>query len=264
VVVATVVVATATATDPPLGDPAIMAAMTEEGPPTHFARRRHLVFALLALLPLAAVSRAGWRSVEWLGVTPPWDGADMLLFYCIWLIPVAGFAWLAFVAFDTHAGVSLARPNWWRVGLGPVAVLVIMVAWYMLVLLFGTSKTIAESAYMYWPYYDHVLGRVTWGWVVASTLVAVLTEELAFRGLLQRALEGYMSEREANVVQAFVFELVHLYVYGLPFLWGNYFISGLAFGAAFGRTRSLLGPVVLHFTGNIIHALVFASTLKSG
>jgi membrane protease YdiL (CAAX protease family) len=235
--------------------------MTEPSIPTQFARRRHLVFAVLALLALSADSRAGWRPIELLGASPPWDGADTLLSYCISLIPAAALAWLAFVAVDTHAGVSLAGPKWWRVGLFPWLVLVLTIAWYTWAALRLPPEGIADSASVYWSYYDHTLGRVNWGWVVAATLVGVVTEELVFRGLFQRALEGYMSEHEANFVQAWVFELVHLYVYGLAFFWGRYFFAGLAFGGAFGRTRSLLGPIILHFTGNIIHALIFASTL---
>jgi uncharacterized protein len=128
--------------------------------------------------------------------------------------------------------------------------------------LYGTPETTAKAAHMYLPYYDEAVGRMDWGLLFASTVVAALTEELVFRGLLQRGLEGYMRENRANVAQALVFELVHLYVYGLPFRWGSYFIWGLAFGAAFKRTRSLIGPVMLHATGNMIHAIAFSATLE--
>jgi membrane protease YdiL (CAAX protease family) len=227
-----------------------------------FDKRRHLLFAVVALVILAVMVRT---RVQWVallfGASLPWDAPETLLYRSVALLPLVALAWLAFDVFDTHAGVTLIGPKWWRIGWEPWVVFVPMVIWYIGASRYGAPEAVAEIARTLSPYYDEPVGRVAWGLVFASKLMGVLAEELVFRAFLQRALEGYMRKTYANVAQALVFELVHLYVYGYPFYWGFYLFWGLAFGAAFQRTRSLLGPVMLHVTGNMIHAIAFSAAL---
>jgi membrane protease YdiL (CAAX protease family) len=230
--------------------------------PTRFARRRHLLFAAAALFTHAALTRADWRPAEQLGASWPWDAADVLLFRSIPLLAVAVFAWLAFAAFDTRSGVTLIARRWWKVGWEPWAVMIVVATWYIAASVHGSPESTAAMAQKYLsPFHDAALGSIAWDWLVTSIVVGALTEELIFRGLLQRALEGYLPERCAVVAQALVFELVHLYVYGIEFTGGHHLLTGLAFGVAFKRTRSLAGPVVLHSVGNLVHALAFSTAL---
>src|SRR5690606_12109893 len=93
---------------------------------------------------------------------------------------------------------------------------------------------VANTYYSF--FYDEYMG-IEWGWLIAATLAGALTEELAFRGLLQRALEGYMREWAAVFVQALVFHVIHVHVYGVSVAGGAHLIAGLMYGIAFMRTR---------------------------
>jgi membrane protease YdiL (CAAX protease family) len=83
-------------------------------------------------------------------------------------------------------------------------------------------------------------------------------EELVYRALLQRALEGFLKPGLALALQALVFELVHLFVYGYGFANGFWFVAGLVYGYAFAQTRSIAVPTLLHAAHNVIfHALLW-------
>jgi membrane protease YdiL (CAAX protease family) len=83
-------------------------------------------------------------------------------------------------------------------------------------------------------------------------IAAAAAEEIVYRALLLRALEGYISSSWALVIQAAVFELVHAYVYGYGSVTGLWFIGGLVLGYAFQRTRSLAVPTLLHAAHNFL------------
>lgn len=95
-------------------------------------------------------------------------------------------------------------------------------------------------------------GEVRVAWLAASMLMQAAAEELVYRALLLRALEGYMTSNRALVVQAAVFELVHAFVYGYG-LSGIWFVGGVVLGYAFQRTRSLAVPTLLHAGHNILY-----------
>ncbi len=228
--------------------------------PSEFRRGRHLLFAALALLTLALDSRAGWSSVELLGGSWPWDGADALLFYTIPLIPVALLAWLAFVVFDTHAQVELAGPRWWKVGWQTWLIFASVIAIYFIGPRIAPRELVLERIQSYSYYHDEWLGT-QWGFLIAARLVGALTEEIVFRGLLQRALEGYMRDWYAIATQALIFHLVHVYVYGVSGAGGLHVITGIVYGLAFTRTRSLLAPVLFHLGGNLLLATSYLSML---
>ncbi|MFO7566767.1 MAG: hypothetical protein R6X02_29260 [Enhygromyxa sp.] len=59
-----------------------------------------------------------------------------------------------------------------------------------------------------------------------------------------------------------MFQLVHMYVYGVSAANGGFVIAGLMYGIAFMRTRGLLAPLVLHGVGNLIHAAIFVAALE--
>jgi membrane protease YdiL (CAAX protease family) len=190
--------------------------------PPFFAKRRHLLFAGLALLALVILSHVGWRWVELLGAKWPWDGIDVLSYRAILLLPIAALAWLAFVGFDTHSGVNMIGPQWWRFGWEPWVCFAVLTAGYIVAPHLLSPESVADKLQTYLsPYYEESIGRLAWGWLLASIAVGALTEDLIFRGLLQRALEGTMREGYANVAQALAFELVHLFVYGLAFSGGE-------------------------------------------
>ncbi|MFO7564737.1 MAG: type II CAAX endopeptidase family protein [Enhygromyxa sp.] len=228
---------------------------------SQFRRGQHLLFAVLGLVAIAAVYLAGRRPAELLGASEPWDGADVLLVRMIFLLAAAVPTYLALVVVDTRSGVTVASRRWWDMGWEPWAILVGTSAAYVLSFHFAPHDAVVEHAQLYYSeHHDEFLG-IAWGTLVAGTVAAVLAEELVFRVLLQRALEGYMREWAAVIVQAIVFQLVHMYVYGVSAANGGFVIAGVMFGIAFMRTRCLLAPLVLHLGVCLVHAAVFVAAL---
>src|SRR5208282_4464165 len=82
-------------------------------------------------------------------------------------------------------------------------------------------------------------------------LMAPLTEELLYRGVLTSAVERLGGMLAAVLASGFVFVLLHL-VYGQPaFAMPEYFLAGAVMAWAFLRSRSLLAPILLHALGNL-------------
>jgi len=235
--------------------------MTE---PTEFHRGRHLLFAVVALLAFSGATfhRWDWELERFLGAEWPWDSADFLLFRTTPLLAVIIPAWLAFVVFDTRSGVEVVGRSWWKIGWKAWAVFIVMIAWFVSVPFYAPQDLIVESAQRYYTWvYDEMTG-LEWRWYVPCVVFAVLAEEIVFRALLQRALAGYMREDLAVMVQAVLFGLAHVVVFGLVINVAT-FVMGWVFGMAFARTRSLLAPVLLHCVGDLTHAAVFAPALSS-
>lgn len=85
----------------------------------------------------------------------------------------------------------------------------------------------------------------------STALVAPLTEEVIFRGLIQSRLSRVMSGRLAVVLSALLFGLCH----GQPVWMGYAFLLGLVFGFIALRARSILPTVAAHVVFNAIGQL---------
>ena len=163
-------------------------------------------------------------------------------------------AWLAFTVFDTHAGVTVL-PKRWRLGLPLAAWCVVQEAWIVSTIVLFPAEQRAVSN---WWFATFAPGNeYLFGWSFAVLLMHAAAEEIVYRALLLRALEGTMGPTRALVVQALAFELAHaaFYGYGVSGIW---FVGGLALGYAFQRTRSLAVPTLLHAGHNsLFFALVW-------
>ncbi len=91
-------------------------------------------------------------------------------------------------------------------------------------------------------------------WIFAMFVFVGFTEELLFRGFLQRRLEIIYRTRQSKnfklialVITSFIFAIVHLDLIGLP----TRFVLGIFLGyLAQKRNYSLLGPTVAHGFNN--------------
>jgi len=113
---------------------------------------------------------------------------------------------------------------------------------------------------------DSTIDRLIWVslWTVAMFAIVGLSEEIAFRGFLQRRMEMYYRQKGSKnyklialVITSFIFSVIHLERFGL----GTRFVLGLFLGyLAQKRNYSIIGPTVAHGLNNsavVVIALLF-------
>ena len=98
-------------------------------------------------------------------------------------------------------------------------------------------------------------------WVLVMFCIVGLSEELLFRGFLQRRMDLYFRPRSKNyktwslIITSFIFAAIHLDLLGIP----TRFVLGLFLGyLAQKRNYSILAPTVAHGFNNAI-VVVLAS-----
>ncbi len=91
------------------------------------------------------------------------------------------------------------------------------------------------------------------GWVVVMFVVVGLSEEILFRGFLQRRMDIYFREKTNKfkivslLITSFIFAAIHLDLIGLP----ARFVLGIFLGYLAQRRRySMVGPTVAHGFNN--------------
>ena len=85
------------------------------------------------------------------------------------------------------------------------------------------------------------------GWLVFSiAVVPAITEEIAFRGLIQTWLGHALGKRRALIAASALFAAIHFSWLSLPYL----FLAGLLMGWARDRSESLWPPMIIHFLHN--------------
>jgi uncharacterized protein len=95
-------------------------------------------------------------------------------------------------------------------------------------------------------------GWPLWAMLLEIAVFTALSEEIAFRGVIQGGLERAMSARDAMIVQAAMFSVLHF----LPAIFISHFVMGLVFGWVRRRTNSIYPGMVIHASWN---ALVLVS-----
>ncbi|MBI3545834.1 MAG: CPBP family intramembrane metalloprotease [Gammaproteobacteria bacterium] len=85
-----------------------------------------------------------------------------------------------------------------------------------------------------------------WSMFVLICIMPAVFEELAFRGVIQTALGHVFNEREAWLIQAALFSILHL----MPIIFPSHFLMGLCFGYMRLRTKSLYPGMILHALWN--------------
>ncbi len=87
--------------------------------------------------------------------------------------------------------------------------------------------------------------------LLINSVIPAVTEELAFRGIIQSTFERLVGIREAMLIQAALFSVVHL----LPMMFPSHFLMGLMFGYLRLRTRSIYPGIALHGGWNALVVL---------
>jgi uncharacterized protein len=117
--------------------------------------------------------------------------------------------------------------------------------------LFDSLNKLVEGAYANLLRADNIFEGMLVILVVA--IVPAITEEVMFRGYIQRSLEFRLKPIWAALITAVFFGIFHFNLYGLIPL-----ISlGLYFGFAAYMSNSIVVPIVLHFLNNFSAVMLF-------
>ena len=105
--------------------------------------------------------------------------------------------------------------------------------------------------YLNWPMAEMSNSYVKAGWSLGAILALNsvdpgIFEEIAFRGIIQTKLARILSKREALVIQAALFSVLHL----SPTIFLSHFVMGLVLGWARLRTGKIYYGMFLHMAWN--------------
>ena len=146
------------------------------------------------------------------------------------------------------------RTAWTRAIVATAVVAVLTVA-------FVLAPALAEQFVAWDPKWPVILGM----WVPANLLVTCLAEETVFRGLLQRRLANAL---RAHVPSAgLVAGLVAAIAFGLAHIGGGQTyvllatLAGIGYGAAYHVTQRVEASILVHFTVNVVHLMLFTYPL---
>lgn len=87
-----------------------------------------------------------------------------------------------------------------------------------------------------------------WSIYLAISVLPAIIEELTFRGVIQTSLEQVVSRRDAWLIQAALFSILHL----LPAMFPSHFAMGLCFGFLRNKSKSLYPGMMLHAAWNAL------------
>ena len=155
------------------------------------------------------------------------------------VVVAAGLRWrkLPFL-FRIH---PIGMRRWMEIFATSVAFVVVMALYFGLLERLGVpmlqaTGTLAQAG---WP---------VWTALVLISLMPAVFEELAFRGVIQSSLERIFNARDAWLIQAALFSLLHL----SPLVFPSHFVMGLCFGLIRMRSRSLYPGMLLHAAWNAL------------
>jgi len=87
-----------------------------------------------------------------------------------------------------------------------------------------------------------------WELIALACVLPAITEELAFRGLLQHWLQAALTPVRAMVIASALFAALHFSILSLPYL----FLVGMLLGWTKWKTKSLYPSMLIHFLHNLI------------
>ncbi|MDD2457652.1 MAG: type II CAAX endopeptidase family protein [Eubacteriales bacterium] len=240
-----------------------------------------LSMILIHLLVIDIVANLYAQSYPWLSVMAGWqkdaaglqyqDTQSLILneypriavFYGLILIPLYSLI-LFFRSLNRRDAIWLEKPR--RRDLLP-AVIVSVGLLGVTNLLFSGLLSLGETL----PFVQRLMeeyleqaeafsSALGYGWLIAGiTLVAPVSEELLFRGIIQGELRRAMPEWLAVITQAVLFALFHMQAVQVLYV----FLPALALGAMYALTRSFWIPVLMHvvfnFLGSVVPAMVLGN-----
>jgi membrane protease YdiL (CAAX protease family) len=189
-------------------------------------KRVCLLFLLLLANSLVAGILSRQFKSAWLHVTVDGLSAIIVAVFAVInyrdLLPL-----LRFPKIDRHAVLQMAA-----VAIGAFALISVyfrLFEWAGGPMIKATDSFIASG----WP---------LWSMFLVISIAPAIVEEITFRGLIQSSLERVFNVRDAWLIQAALFGILHL----LPVMFPSHFLMGLCFGFLRNRSKSLYPGMLLH------------------
>lgn len=122
-----------------------------------------------------------------------------------------------------------------------LAFVILLSGYYALLHRLGVPSIhyLSEYRAAHWP---------LWSAFLLISLLPGIVEEIGFRGIIQSSLTRITGAREAWLIQAALFSVLHL----SPLIFPDHFVMGLCFGYLRRRSRSLYPGMALHATWNAL------------
>jgi membrane protease YdiL (CAAX protease family) len=192
--------------------------------------------ALQAWLWLLALNGVVGLVGHAIDLTSPWYDASAQAVSALVVLACIRRDWPALAPLVRKSGLGQHAG---RALLAMALLLVFLQAWF-----WGLDRLGAETQDYLEDFRNH-----DWPLWTAFVLVAVspaVVEELAFRGFILHRLDGVMGPREAVVVQAAMFSVLHMH----PIVFPSHFVFGLVLGVMRRWTGSLWPGIAGHFLWN--------------
>ncbi len=97
---------------------------------------------------------------------------------------------------------------------------------------------------------NDMVGKSVIAFIAAIFIIAPITEEFVFRGLIMTTLRGAMGALPAVLVSALLFGMIHLMT-GSVITCVHALLGGFIFGLAYEKSGSLFAAVAAHICGNL-------------
>jgi len=203
----------------------------------HWGELKRLAWIFGLFLAVSFAFGITWRSIH-----SPWvDVAASAAQALIVLVAVASRWSKVEFLFRFHGGNL-------RDGLILILISVVFVAlatgYFKLLEYFGVPIYSSTSMFIAadWP---------LWSIFLLVSIVPAVLEEIAFRGVIQSSLERMLNARDAWLIQAALFSVLHLH----PLMFPSHFLMGLCFGYMRRRSRSIYPGMLLHACWNALVVL---------
>jgi len=122
-----------------------------------------------------------------------------------------------------------------------IAFVILLSGYYALLHRLGVPSVhyLTEYRSAHWP---------VWSAFLLISVLPGIVEEIGFRGIIQSSLTRITGAREAWLIQAALFSVLHL----SPLIFPDHFVMGLCLGYLRRRSRSLYPGMALHATWNAL------------
>jgi uncharacterized protein len=203
----------------------------------HWAELKRLAWLFGLLLANSFVFGIAWRSAASPSLSVAEAGVDALI-----VVVAVALRWrkLAFLFQVRPTGL---RESAVMVGIAALFV-ALATAYFSLVEALGVPVASASATFREaeWP---------LWSIFLLISVMPAIFEELAFRGVMQSSLERVFNARDAWLIQAALFSVLHL----SPLMFPSHFLMGLCFGYMRRRSRSIYPGMLLHGCWNALVVL---------